>query len=126
MKAADWIDRVKASKGLSSDYSAAKQLGVTTSTISWYRRVANKTLDEETAIKVAHALEINPSVILADQSMERARNDEARTAWAEILKQLGGVAAGLFVALNIGFTPSPAQAAQTAEPTGSSSVYYVK
>lgn len=110
MKAAAWIDRVKSSKGWESDYKVAKTLGFNPNTISNYR--ANGTpMDEAIALKVAHALEIDPAIILADQAMERAKNDEARSAWAEILQRLGGVAAGLLIAVGAA-APSPAPAAQ--------------
>lgn len=78
MKAAKWIDQVKAKKGLSSDYAAAKLLGITTSTVSWYRRVDDKTLDEDTAVKVAQALGIEAARIVIDQAAERSKDPEVR------------------------------------------------
>lgn len=110
MKAAEWIDRVKAAKGLTSDYGAAKELGLSRALVSKYRGPTS-TFDEETAIKIAHALNIDPAIILADQAMERAKNDEARSAWSAILERLGGVAAGLLIAVGAS-APSPAPAAQ--------------
>jgi hypothetical protein len=84
MKASDWIDRAKAVKGWTSDYKAAQELGIKTPTISGYR--ANGTfMDESVALKMAHILELDPAVVLADQAMERAKDDEARSAWANIL-----------------------------------------
>lgn len=111
MKAADWIDRVKLVKGWETDYRVSKELIVSRNTISTYRSKGT-TLEEDTAMKVAHALEIDPAIILADQAMERAKNEEARSAWAAVLQRLGGVAAGFLIA--VGATaPTPAPAAET-------------
>lgn len=79
MKAAEWIDRVKKTRGLDSDYAAAKLLGVTRQTISQYRSKGS-TLDESAAISVAEALGMAPAGIILDQMAERVKNNEARTA----------------------------------------------
>ena len=101
MKAAEWIDRVKVSKGFDSDYRAGKELGFSRNTISNFRCNRNATMDESSAMKVAHALDLDPAIVLADQAMERAKDGEARTAWASILERLGGVAAGLLVCVGV-------------------------
>ncbi len=88
MKASVWIDRVKAAKGFESDYKAAKELGLSRATVSLYRSKSS-TLDEDTAVKVALALDVNPVVILADQAMERAKSEPAKKAWQEVLDKLG-------------------------------------
>lgn len=128
MKAANWIDRVKAAKGLTSDYAAAKALEITTSTVSWYRRVADKTLDEDTAVKVAHALEINPALVLADQAMERAKNEEARSAWGAVMERLGGMAVSILLGAGmlVGLGASPdaqAKARYDSDSKPSSTLY---
>lgn len=100
MKAADWIDRVRLVKGLPSDYSAAHVLGLTRSAVSKYRS-RESTLDEATSVKVAHQLGIDPAIVLTDQAMERAKDQEARGAWAAVLQRLGGVAAGVLVVAGV-------------------------
>jgi transcriptional regulator with XRE-family HTH domain len=85
MKAENWIDQVKKVNGWESDYRAAKELGLSRTTISSYRS-KTPTLDEETSLKVAHALGVNPAIVLADQAIQRARTEEAKTAWSSILK----------------------------------------
>ncbi len=84
MKAAAWIDRVKAAKGWESDYRAAKELGLSRQAVSGYRN-EKYTLDEDSSLKVALALEIDPLEVLADQAMERSKSDAARSAWAGVL-----------------------------------------
>ena len=108
MKATDWIDRVKTAKGWESDYRAAKELGLSRSSVSGYKS-KTPTLDEDTSIKVAHALEINPALVLADQAMERAKNEEAKTAWGAVLERLGGMAASVFLTAGLvgGLAASP-------------------
>lgn len=130
MKAADWIDRVKTAKGLTSDYSVANALGLSRATVSKYRSTT-PTLDEDTALKVAHALSIDVAIVLADQSMERSKDQEARSAWATILERLGGVAASIFLASGLvgGLAASPdaqsAERSQTDSKTTASDIYIV-
>lgn len=120
MKAANWIDRVKTSKGLPSDYAVAQLLGITRSSVSKYRS-STPTFDEEMSVKIARVLEIPPGVVLADQAMERAKNEEARSAWSQILERLGGVAASVMLTAGMlaGFGYSPD--AQSATSSGKDS-----
>ena len=74
MKAADWIDRVKAVKGWDSDYRVAKELKFKPNTISMYRSHGGP-MDESIAIKVADALGLNPVGIIIDQTAERSSTD---------------------------------------------------
>lgn len=79
MKAAEWIDRVKKTTGIESDYGVAKALGLSRTTISTYR-VRPSTLDEEVAIKVANALGERPEAVVLDQMAERVKTPDLRTA----------------------------------------------
>jgi transcriptional regulator with XRE-family HTH domain len=87
MKASEWIDRVKLSRGWDSDYRAAKELGLSRNTISNYR-TRTPTLDEDTAIKVAAALGERPEAVLLDQYAERTRNPEVRSALLDAGRRL--------------------------------------
>lgn len=88
MKAANWIDLVKTTRGLPSDYAAAKLLGITTSTVSWYRRVEDKTLDEDTALRVAEVLNIEPAAVIIDQVAERSKSPEISSTLHRLANQL--------------------------------------
>ncbi len=90
MKASLWIDRAKSVKGWESDYRAAKELGMTRGGMSQIRTGDSATLGEDTALKVALALNVDPVVVLADQAMERAKSEPAKKAWKEVLEKLGG------------------------------------
>lgn len=110
MKAAEWIDRVKIAKGFESDYRVSKELGLTRQAISEYRN-KSVTLNDATAIKVAEALKIDPSQILADQALERAKTEPEKRAWAGVLERLGGMAAAIIFMVGGTSLPSPADAA---------------
>lgn len=87
MKAADWIDRVKMTRGWESDYRVAKELDVSRSTISGYRSKI-PTFDEDTSIKVAAALGLPAAGVILDQVAERTKNPLARIALEAEAKRL--------------------------------------
>jgi hypothetical protein len=130
MKASAWIDRIKVLKNLPSDYAAAKELGISRGLVSKYRG-PTPTFDEEMAVKVAHVLDINPAVILADQAMERAKGQEAKNAWLTVLEKLGGVAVSVLLTAGmlgaIGWTPDAKaiQRSQIPSKTPVDSIYIV-
>lgn len=88
MKASAWIDRVKDAKGLTSDYAAAKALGLSRFTVSGYRKRPDATLDEEIAYKVAQALGVPPAGIIIDQVAERSKSPEISTALHRVANSL--------------------------------------
>lgn len=88
MKASIWIDRVKAAKGLSSDYAVAKAIGLSRFTVSGYRNRPDSTLDEDNSIKVAAALGERPEAVLLDQYAERTKNPEVRSALSDAALRL--------------------------------------
>jgi transcriptional regulator with XRE-family HTH domain len=91
MKAAEWIDRLKAEKGWESDYRVAKELKVGRATVSKYRN-AGSTFDDETACRVADALQVEPELVIIDQVAERTKSERAGVALAGLLKRMAGKA----------------------------------
>lgn len=92
----DFLNAVKAAKNLTSDYQLAKFLGLTQSSISL--SMSGRTyLGDESAIKVAEALKIDPAQVIASVHYERAKKEEEKAVWRGILERLGGVAAALFI-----------------------------
>lgn len=87
MKASEWIDRVKKTTGIESDYGAAKVLGVSRATVSKYRSTTT-TLDEDVAIRVAGALGERPEAVLLDQYAERTKAAAPRAALFEAARRL--------------------------------------
>lgn len=88
MKAADWIDRVKAARGWPTDYRVAKELGFTPNTISNYRARPESLMDEKIAVKVAEALGEKPEAVLLDQFAERVKDQAISTALSKVAKSL--------------------------------------
>lgn len=87
MKAYQWIDRLKVEKQISSDYAVAKRLGLAQSSIITMR-TRKSTFDEETAVKVANALGLNPVGIIIDQAAERVKSPELRATLAAEAERL--------------------------------------
>lgn len=81
MKATEWIDRIKVTKNIQSDYQIAKELGLSRNTISTYRGGRSNTMDENTSLKVASMLGIDPAIVLLDQAKERTTNSCVKEAW---------------------------------------------
>ena len=95
MKASDWIDQVKTTLNLPSDYAAAKALHITRSAVSKYRS-RESTLDEETAISVAKVLHLSPARVVLDQVAERTKSVELKASISELCVLCQVSIAGLF------------------------------
>lgn len=122
----DFLNAVKTVRELTSDYQLAKFLGVTASSISL--SMSGRTyLGDETAIKVADALEIDPAQVIASVHYERAKKAEEKAVWKEILERLGGIAAALFIGVAL-FQIMPDTAADPAlflaGLTGAGNIHY--
>lgn len=89
MNTCDFLDAVKSSYGLASDYQLAKKLSVTTSTIGNYRS-KRSFLSDDMALKVAHLLEVDPLIILACVNAERnlkSGSAEVFDFWANLAEK---------------------------------------
>jgi plasmid maintenance system antidote protein VapI len=120
------LDAVKTRYAIPSDNALAPRLGITRSMVSRYRN-KGEAFGDETALRVAELLDLDPGYVLAVMHSERASNEAARTAWAKLAERLktGGVAAALVLLVTAhGLSPTPAQAAPVHE--FGSNVYYVK
>lgn len=107
----DFLDAVKAKRGLASDYALAKLLGITTSGVSAYR-TKRTFLGDSQAIHVAELLEMDPAIILAAVHAERAKTEPEKAVWRHVFEKLGGLAACAL--LGIALLTLPAQPAQAA------------
>jgi predicted transcriptional regulator len=115
----DFLEALKARYQLVSDYSIAKLLGVTRACVSSYRN--NKSFfDDSTAIHAAKLLEIDPAYVVACVHSERAKSDDQKAVWREIMEKFGGVAASVVIGLAVTALPAPNACAE------GHSVYYVK
>lgn len=124
----DFLNAVKASQGLTSDYQLAKFLGVTASSISL--SMSGRTyLGDEMALKVAEVLKIDPAQIVASVHYERAKKAEEKAVWKGILERLGGIAASVFIGLALWYFAPEASADPAlflAGLIGAENIHYTK
>lgn len=108
----EFLDAVKSKHGVVSDYALAKVLGVKQQTVNCYRH-KNVALGDETAIRVAELLELEPATVLAAVHAERAKTEKEKAAWKLIYEKLGGIAASVaLAALLLPASPTAARAVE--------------
>lgn len=79
----EFLDAVKASKSVPSDYALAPVLGVTRSQISRFRN-GKDYLGDSTAIRVAELLELPPAFVVACVHAERSKEKAEFSLWQGI------------------------------------------
>ncbi|WP_372878681.1 helix-turn-helix domain-containing protein [Spongiibacter marinus] len=109
MKPYDWIAKVRKKHQLTSDYQAGELLGIGRQRISHYKNNRIKSFDDETCMRVAKAMDIEPITVIADQHAEGAKTSELKRAWREIAKTASQSAAvfSIFATLLAGSLSSP-------------------
>jgi hypothetical protein len=103
---ADFLDDLRAKLGATSDGKLALALKLDRQQVSRWRQQKNA-FDDDTTLKIAAQLGIEPDYIMACMAVQRARTPEARTAWERIAAKVAACFV-LGIALQ---TPSPAPAA---------------
>jgi len=96
---------VKTRHHLTSDGQLAKLLGLTRASASVFMLGKNY-LGDETAIKVAELLEIDPAHVVACVHAERAKHEGERKLWERIAKLTAGATVLLFLFAIFPFDPS--------------------
>lgn len=82
----EYVALIKARHNLQSDYAVGKFLKVTHTTVgNW---VLGRSMSEQHARAVAHALDIPEAVVLMDVTAEKARTDEAKALYQGIADAL--------------------------------------
>lgn len=103
----DFLNAVMKKNGITSDNQLAIFIGCTRSSISGYRY--NKSfMDDETALKVATLLDLDPGYVFACVATERARNPKIKAAWKHTAEILYGIAAVLATVYIVPTIPLPA------------------
>lgn len=110
MKTVEYIELLKSQKGLSSDYAAAKFLGVTRAAMSSYKR-GKSYFSDQVAVRLADELGIPEGIVLADIHAEREHDPKLAKVWEQIARQLKSVAACCFLIVVSGLPVDNAQAA---------------
>jgi plasmid maintenance system antidote protein VapI len=114
----EFLDAVKARHSLPSDYSLAPVLGITRAQVS---RLRNRKdfLGNQTALKVAELLDLEPGIVLSAVHSERAKSESEKAAWNSIFEKMGGFAAGVFLVLTLGLSPTESRSDAGFQATGS-------
>ncbi|WP_354682637.1 DUF3693 domain-containing protein [Cupriavidus necator] len=79
----EFLEAVRAKLGGASDYAIAKELDISRSAVSKYRNGLGG-FDDETAVKVARVLDIDPAAVVTAAHAERTKNPELRRIWASL------------------------------------------
>lgn len=110
----EYLDEAKKALGIDTDYALAKYLGTSRMAVSRYYS-GQRIIDDYAAAKIAAALNIDTMYVIAAANAEREKTADRKEYWQNFYERLGGVAASLFLAANIGLvtfkvTTSPAEA----------------
>lgn len=79
----EFLEAVSRKLGGASDYAVAKHLNISRSAVSKYRN-GLAGFDDETALKVARLLDIDPAAVATAAHAERTKNPEVRQMWASL------------------------------------------
>lgn len=79
----EFLEAMRAKLGGISDYAIAKELHVTRAAVSRYRN-GQSGFDDETAIRVARILDIDPACVLLAAHAERCKAPEARNVFVAL------------------------------------------
>lgn len=113
MKTVEFFDAIRARYNLPSDYATAEKIGFTRQMISRYRGKDGEAFGDETALKVAELLNLDPAYVLACVHAERAKNLNVKTVWAQIAARLEKAPAALAaVIFSVLFSGGPDAGAQ--------------
>jgi len=85
----DYLDAVKRHLRIESDYALAKKLGFSQSAMSSYR-TGRRVFDDDAALTVAQALDVNPMQVIAAANAERAKTDEQKARWMGLMEKFSG------------------------------------
>lgn len=99
-----WLDEAKRVNGWESDYRLAKELGVSVSRLSNWRR-NRKTFNDEVAINLAKMVNRDPAELIASAHAERTTEPAVKAVYQRIA-ELARVAATVCIVGS--FTLSPA------------------
>lgn len=85
MNTIDYLDAVKETLGITSNYALANKLGISKPAVSRYYTKGG-TLDDDVARKVASVLGKHPGLVMLDMHRQRAQSPEIQALWGEIFE----------------------------------------
>jgi len=89
MTTLDYLAACKAQLGIESDYALAKKLGISQTGLSNYRTGRSR-MDDDVALKVADILQLHPLQVIAAANAERAKTDEQKARWLNLVEKFSG------------------------------------
>lgn len=84
MNSYEYIQEVKKTAGLETDYAVAKHFGWAPTKIYQYRD--GQGLGNLESVQIAEELGIDILAVIADMELQRAKTEEAKSVWARISK----------------------------------------
>lgn len=108
MDALSYFDAAKQALEIDTDYALAKHLNITQKRISAIKHGRSVGFDNETAIKIASILEIDPMAVIAD--MELLRKNANIDFWLGIKAKSMGTAAAILATVALSSAPNDAVA----------------
>ena len=129
MKCSNYMDALRARYNLKSDYALAAMLNQPRNYLSRWR-AGKIAWDDATALHVATLLEIDPAIVIAAAHAERARDQQEKNVWLDMVRRLGGGLVGLMlwaiIALPLLAPPNAYAAVLQFQAPTQGNVYYVK
>ncbi|GLR13696.1 hypothetical protein GCM10007907_24860 [Chitinimonas prasina] len=113
----DYLDMLKTSLGITSDYGLAKVLEVSTGNMSMYRSGA-RVMDDYTCAKLAERLGVNPMEVIAAANCERDKDPEKREFWTNLYATVTGTLAPALATMAASSTLTSATTGMKRAPTG--------
>lgn len=87
MKTQEYLDAVRATLGLPSDYALQKPLALSKSQLSKYR-TGKETLSTPVAVRIANLLKKEPLQVIAEVNAEKETDPETKAMWQSILEKI--------------------------------------
>lgn len=100
MNTPEYLDLVRATLHLPSDYALQKPLGVTKSQLSKYR-TGRDSLSDALVLRIAEICQLDAVKVLLDMHIERAKTPEVRASWVELSEKISAS----FINLLLGHGP---------------------
>lgn len=120
MNSLELVEKAKTALGVKSNYALSKKLLISEQRLSEYCN-GKRTPDNYAIAKFAKVLEVDPWTLLKEIEAQTEKNPERRDFW----KKQAMWAGAILTAVIFNMSPSPANAATTAQVLDNS-VYYVK